>query len=360
MQPIPLTVVTGYLGAGKTTLINQLLVMLRPKPVAVIVNELGAVGIDGQLFDPVADVVLEASDGCVCCALVGDLIEMVERLLARDPPPSRIVLETSGVADPGPVLWTLRSAPTLAGRLLLDGVIAVVDAKRANFQALRAPEWSRQVLLADRLVLTKAEQAGADRTAQARALLVAARPDAPIWSTELGAPPLEWALGAGRWSLDAVAAAAAADARTPMDVSEINDIWGAWLQRAAPQVPGAAEDRRAGWAVLHAARSAVHEAGVRSFALRADGSLDPFLFALWLERVCAEHGHQLYRLKGVVAMQGDDRRLVIQVVHRQAETGPGQPWGDEAPRCALVCIGHNVDEDALRAEWDALCVLRAH
>jgi len=337
LEPLPLTLVTGYLGAGKTTLLNQLLAALRPAPIAVIVNELGAVGVDGALIEAEPGAVLEASDGCVCCALVDDLVGLLEGLLQRDPPFSRLLLETSGVADPGPVIWTVRHAPSLRGRVRLDGVITVVDAMFADVQAPRAPEWSRQVLLADRLVLTKAAAAGEARAAQALALLRAVRPDAPVWSTADGPPPLAWALGGGGWELHQVEAALSADPGCAAphdhdhghDHDHDHDHGEAWVQ-------------------------AVHEAGVVSASLRLEGAVDPLLFELWLERLLAEHGDQLYRLKGVIAVRGEGRRLVIQGVHRQVEATAGRPWGDAPPSSLLVLIGHLLDLGPITAGFAAL------
>ncbi|MBL8619007.1 MAG: GTP-binding protein [Deltaproteobacteria bacterium] len=338
-----MTLVTGYLGAGKTTLLNQLLAGLRPAPIAVIVNELGAVGVDGALIEAEPGAVLEASDGCVCCALVDDLVGLLEGLLQREPPFARLLLETSGVADPGPVIWTVRQAPALRGRIRLDGVITVVDAMFADMQAPRAPEWARQVLLADRLVLSKAAAAGEARAAQALALLRAVRPEAPVWSTTAGRPPLAWALGGGAWELPQVEAelSAGPGCAAPQDErhSHAHDH---------------EHDHEHDHDVPEASLRAVHEAGVVSASLRVDGAVDPLLFELWLERLLAEHGDQLYRLKGVVAVRGEGRRLVIQGVHRQVEATAGRPWGEVAPTSLLVLIGHRLDLEPIAAGFAAL------
>jgi G3E family GTPase len=187
-EPIAVTVLTGFLGAGKTTLLNRLLREPQLRDTAVIVNEFGEVGIDHLLVEQSSDGVIELSDGCLCCTVRGDLVDtladLVERVqTGRNGPLARVVIETTGLADPVPVLQAIMGHPALVQAYRLDGVVTAVDAVNALSTLERHEESRRQVAVADRLLLTKTQMEGA-QTQQVVERLRALNPSARILAPE--------------------------------------------------------------------------------------------------------------------------------------------------------------------------------
>ena len=190
--PVPVTIVTGFLGAGKTTLVNRLLKEPALANTAVIVNEFGEVSIDHLLVEEASDGVIELSDGCLCCSVRGELVDtlcdLIDRMqTGRIAPLARIVVETTGLADPVPVLQSVMAHPVLMQALRLDGVVCVVDAVNGDATLDAHQEAVRQAAVADRLVMTKGEMAGAEDVARLRARLRHLNPSAPILEAGAGA-----------------------------------------------------------------------------------------------------------------------------------------------------------------------------
>lgn len=326
-QRIPVSLITGALGAGKTTVVNRLLGARGERRLVVLVNELGALGVDGALVQDGALRTVELTDGCVCCALQGELSAALLRLLDRVPGVERVLLETTGAADPGPLAWTLLGDPALRARLRLDGVITVVDGVFADQQALDCPEWARQVLLADRLLLSKTALASPSALAAAERALRALRPGLqPLDLADLGLALWSAVEGAGAWSLDRVEAE---------------------LRGASAGLSEGSEDRRGRPTAAHSP-----DLGVRSVSI--DGWLDPILVELWLDRLLGAHGGALRRLKGLLALWGSERLVVLQCVHGQRESAQGGPVELAQPRSIVVLIGVDVDlDEAAAGLWAA-------
>ena len=183
---VPVTLLVGFLGSGKTTLANRILTEQHDQRMAVIVNEFGDVGIDGQLIMRVDDNVVELRNGCLCCTVQGDLADTLQQLLARrrqtvDAPPfERIVIEASGLASPGPVLQRLLVDPALHAQVHVDGVITMAHAKHIVQQLAEHPEASEQVAYADHMIVNHCDQCAGDALAAAEAALHACNPYADI------------------------------------------------------------------------------------------------------------------------------------------------------------------------------------
>jgi G3E family GTPase len=301
------TLITGFLGAGKTTLVNELLRTPGPRRLGVLVNELGDVGIDGELMGEEADGVVELTSGCLCCSVRGELSDSLTSMARIEPPPDGIVVETTGLADPGPVIDTVAWLPDL---LRLDALVTVADA-RTCLRLLDDPELGearRQVELASTIVVSKSDLVDADALEDARGRLRALNPLAEL---HLGA----------REAAGHVLASGAFDASRAETVSHDDD---------------------------HDHDHHDH-AAVDTVSVEQPGELDPEQVEMWLMTLRFFDSSQLHRLKAVLAVAGEERRFVIHGVQGYLDTGHGRPWGD-APRVSrLVAIGRDLDQDMWRS-----------
>jgi len=307
---IPVTVVTGFLGSGKTTLINRLLRAPGVGDIAVIVNEFGEIGIDHHLVESARTDVLLMRNGCVCCSIRGDLVDTLSDLHARRaagdvPPFARVVVETTGLADPGPVLQTMLGEPAITAAFALDGLVATVDAIHWPQQRARHREAAAQAALADLVLLTKTDIATAGQVAAARAGLRAVNPYAEVVDAPHGA---------------------VAPARV----------------LAAHAVRGAAA---AAHAHVHA-----HDDGIRAYAVRHDAPLDWDSFAGWLDGLVSLRGADILRIKGLVNAAGHAGPVVVHGVNHVFHPPTVLPaWPDADRATRLVFITQGLDLSRLDA-----------
>jgi G3E family GTPase len=305
----PVSVVTGYLGSGKTTLIASLLERPELGETAVIVNELGEIGIDHHIVSRIDERTVLLASGCLCCTLRGDLADELRALLDRRdagevPPFRRVVVETTGLADPTPIVGTLLTEPLLRHHVELDAVVATVDAQHG----LRGPESVKQAAIADVLVVTKTDLADASAVTAELARL---NPAGDVVEAVLGDVEPSRLLGVGRARAD--------DAR--------------FRVREAP--PADEGGHR-------------HEGDVGSVALVVDEPLDWLGFGVWLTMLLHAHGEDLLRVKGLVDVGGDGPVLLDAVQHVVHPPRHLDAWPDEDRRSRLVLIGRGLDVDRLR------------
>lgn len=307
---IPVTVVTGYLGAGKTSLVNHLLNHVSDRRLAVIVNEFGDIGLDGELIASGAEEIIELSNGCVCCAVRGDLIRTLRTLLKGGDRFDGLLVETSGVANPSPVIQTFYADQSLAARCRLDAVATIVDAIHFDPGGTIEPDKADQVAFASVIFLNKASESSDIDAVEAR--IRALNPLAPVHRIDRGRAEVASIIDTGGFDLARIA-----DAFPPDDHPHSDHHLAA--------------------------------AGLGSVALSTDGPLDAERLETWLRELLRVRGNDILRTKGIVWAEGSDRKLVLQAVQMLIEGDFTTPWGEAEPRRSrLVFIGRNLDADALR------------
>jgi G3E family GTPase len=330
-SPIPLTLLTGFLGAGKTTLLNRLLRDPEMAGTAVIVNEFGEIGLDHLLIEKADEGIIELSAGCVCCTIRGDLADALERLLAAGngmrATMSRVIVETTGLADPAPILALLTRHPTLSARFRFDGVVTVVDAVNGAATLDRHDEAVRQVAVADRIVLAKSDLAAA-KGESLRRRIRRLNPGAPLLDGAAGDATAARLTGCGLFDVDVKSA----DVR-------------AWL--AAEDVAGADHH--------HHADVNRHDAHISAFSLVGERAMVAADIAGFLDRLELGHASKLIRMKGILAVAEEPERPgVVQAVLGMFSPPvvlPGWPDGDRRTR--LVIIGRDLDRTSIEALFAA-------
>ena len=290
-RPIPFTVVGGYLGSGKTTLINGLLAAGSGRRIAVLVNDFGALNIDAQLIERSDGETLELANGCICCSLAGGFAAALGSVLGRPVPPERIVVEASGIADP----WRIAQIGLTPG-FILDGIVVMADAETVRSRAGEryvGDVVRGQLSAADLVVLNRTDLVDAEERDRTVAWLRELVPDARLLETTFGAVPPEVLLGADR----------------PQTVDR-------------PEAPSGHDH--------------LHESAFASTVLSADEPLDRAALGAFLAGMPPE----IYRAKGLVDLADDaERRTVLQLVGRRWSLTPGAPWRDDSPASHVVVIG---------------------
>ena len=315
----PITVLTGFLGSGKSTLLNRLLREPAMEPCAVIINEWGSVPIDHALVRPASGEVAILPGGCLCCQVAGDMVRTLRDLHARRaaheiPPFSRVVIETTGLADPAPLLRTLIELPLVSARYALAGVVTTVDAEHGMRQLDQHPESVKQAAMADLLVITKCDRsdpAGIASLSDRLARLAPGANTARTSTTDGLAPAAFFATGLGR--------------RSPAEAIR-------WLNAGAYRPVGAAA-------------SATHDPRIRAFAWTTDNPVEPTVAEDALETLLDTAGERLLRLKGLVNAHGLAGPLAVHAVQHSLYPLARLPaWPDGDRRTRLVLITRDLDE----------------
>ena len=341
----PVTVLTGYLGAGKTTLLNRILSEDHGKRYAVIVNEFGEIGIDNDLVVGADEEVFEMNNGCVCCTVRGDLIRILTGLMRRKGTFDAIIIETTGLADPGPVAQTFFVDEDVRQKTRLDSVTTVVDAKHVLLRLSDSREAREQIAFADQIVLNKTDLVSEDDLRMIEARIRRLNPLAPIHRAQRSNVPLDAILGRGGFDLD-----------------RILDLEPEFLNPAHGEA-GHVHDEHCGHDHDHehdhqhhdhGHAGSAHDDDIRGVSLRLDQPVDANKITRWLNDLLQAQGPDILRAKGILDVKGEDRRLVFQAVHMILEGDLQRPWRDGENRYSrMVFIGRNLDEARLKAGFEA-------
>lgn len=348
--PFPLTVITGFLGTGKTTLLNRLLKDPAFADTLVIINEFGEIGLDHLLIEKIDSDMILLSSGCLCCTIRGDLIETLEDLLRRRDndriaPFKRVIIETTGLADPAPILQTIMFHPYLTLRFRLEGVITLIDAVNGTATLDAHEEAVKQAAVADRLVLTKSDLVSdADRSGldALRARVAALNPGALLLDAALGEATAARLLDAGLYDID----------------GKIPDVRH-WLNAEAFEDghDHHSHDHHGHDHGHHAHRQDVnrHDARIAAFCLRFAPLVEPAALDLFLELMRNAYGANLLRLKGIVALADDPGRplIVHGVQHIFHAPQRLDAWPDEDHATRMVFILKDMQPGFVEGLWNA-------
>jgi G3E family GTPase len=338
VEPIALTVLTGFLGAGKTTLLQKLVHEPELSDAVVLINEVGEIALDHMFVEVLDENLLLLSSGCLCCAMRGDLLNSLENLAyirerGGSPRFRRAIIETTGLADPAPLLHLTMTHPYLAQCYRLDGIVAVVDAINGSATLDQHAEAVKQVAMADRLVLTKSDLAvgadGAERQSALRARLKRLNPTASVLDAARGEATGAALLNAGLYDPS----------------SKIPDVR-RWLSEEAV-APAAGEVQPNG---PHA-----HDERIKVFTLASEAAIPLATLDGFLELLRATHGERLLRLKGVVCVAEEPEQPLVlhavqHVLHPPARLAG---WPDQDRRSRLVCVTRDLDPAVVQRLFDA-------
>lgn len=322
---IPVTILTGFLGAGKTTLLNHVLTADHGQKIAVIVNEFGEVGIDNQLVVGADEEIFEMNNGCICCTARGDLIRILGELMlarkgaggSRKAEFDRVLIETTGLADPAPVAQTFFVDEAIADAYKLDAIVTVVDAKHAGQHLDDGHEAQEQVAFADVILLNKVDLVSEDETAKLELRLKSMNGTAKLYRTQ----------------------------QSQIDITHILGIGAFDLEKKLEIDPGFLEEE-----------AHEHDDDVTSLFFREERPLDLEKLERFLQVWLSEHGTDTFRYKGVLHIKGVKQRVIFQGIHMLFASAPDREWkAAEIPHNEFVIIGRNLDEAWFREQFES-CV----
>ncbi|GLU22038.1 hypothetical protein SLE2022_381380 [Rubroshorea leprosula] len=355
---IPATIITGFLGSGKTTLLNHILTADHGKRIAVIENEFGEIDIDGSLVAAQttgAEDIVMLNNGCLCCTVRGDLVRMISELVGRKKGKfDHIVIETTGLANPAPIIQTFYAEDKVFNDVKLDGVVTLVDAKHAGFHLDEVKpkgvvnEAVEQIAYADRIIVNKTDLVGEPEISSLIKRVRNINHMANLKRTEFGKVDLDYVLGIGGFDLERIESSVNAEGPKEEHAHHGHDHHHHHHDE---------HDHKHEHHDDHHSHDHTHDPGVSSVSIVCEGSLDLEKANIWLGTLLLERSEDIYRMKGLLSVQGMDERFVFQGVHDIFQGSPDRLWGPNEPRInKIVFIGKNLDQQELEKGFKA-CLL---
>uniref|UniRef100_A0A7N0ZUE9 CobW C-terminal domain-containing protein n=1 Tax=Kalanchoe fedtschenkoi TaxID=63787 RepID=A0A7N0ZUE9_KALFE len=355
---IPATIITGFLGSGKTTLLNHILTADHGKRIAVIENEFGEVDIDGSLVAAKttgAEDIVMLNNGCLCCTVRGDLVRMIAELVSKKRGKfDHIVIETTGLANPAPIIQTFYAEDQVFNDVKLDGVVTLVDAKHANFHLNEVKpkgvvnEAVEQIAYADRIIVNKTDLVGEPDVTSLVQRIRNINRMASLTRTAYGKVDLDYVLGIGGFDLERIETAINPESSKDEDISHGHNHDHDHHHH---------HDEKHDHHHDHHAHDHTHDPGVSSVSIVCEGKLDLEKANMWLGTLLMERSEDIYRMKGLMCVEGMDERFVFQGVHDIFQGSPDRLWGpDEARINKIVFIGKNLDAEELEKGFKS-CLL---
>lgn len=361
---IPVTILTGFLGAGKTTLLNRVLQEQHGQKIAVIENEFGEVGIDNELLVQDTEQVVEMNNGCICCTVRGDLqrilLELAGKRALGQLQFERVIIETTGLADPGPVAQTFFFDEDVQKLYLLDAVLTVVDAKHGQLQLDREETAQKQVAFADRILLSKTDLISEAERTDLTHRLVQMNPRAQIQAVHFGEAPLETILDIRGFNLNAKLDINP-DFLNPGEAHDHHDCHDEHCDN--PEHHHHHHEHDAHCDHDHCEHEHHHHAphrhldAVQSFVFRSERAFDMHKLEETLSKLLETYGNDLYRYKGLLYIAKEPRQVVFQGVHMMMGSNFGRRWNDgEKKSNLLVFIGRQLPRELIEQELER-CLL---
>ncbi|KAL0441663.1 UNVERIFIED_CONTAM: COBW domain-containing protein 1 [Sesamum radiatum] len=359
---IPATIITGFLGSGKTTLLNHILTADHGKRIAVIENEYGEVDIDGSLVAAKAagaEDIIMLNNGCLCCTVRGDLVRMISELVAKKKGNfDHIVIETTGLANPAPIIQTFYAEDQIFNDVKLDGVVTLVDAKHVGFHLDEVKpkgvvnEAVEQIAYADRIIVNKTDLVREPEVASVVERIRSINRMAQLKRTQYGQVDLDYVLGIGGFDLERIDSAVETD-----HSEEDHAVHSHEHDHHHDHHHHDHEHDHTHEHHDHHSHDHTHDPGVSSVSIVCEGTLDLEKANMWLGTLLLERSEDIYRMKGLLSVDGMNERFVFQGVHDIFQGSPDRLWGSDEPRInKLVFIGKNLDATELEKGFKS-CLL---
>lgn len=350
-EPIQVSLLTGFLGSGKTTLLNKLVKHPDMVETAVLINEFGEIGLDHELIERMDENTVLLNAGCLCCTIQGDLVNtlsdlFIKRVKEEVPYFRRVLIETTGLADPAPIIHTLMSAPVVSNRFALDGIITTIDAANAENELNRHEESVKQAAVADRIVITKSDLAEPDELKSLEDRIAALNPGAPRQKVVMGEIAPAKLFDTGLY-----------DPKTKsIDVQRwLRDE--AYLSENAHHHHDHGHDQGHDHVHDHGHDHDInrHDKSIAAFCTTREEPIDWEAFVAWIRILIGQHGDKLLRIKGILNIAGRDKPVAVHGVQHMFHDPAELPeWPSDDHRSRIVFITRDLDQRVIEDKLDTL------